>query len=79
LRQDALTNGFVGRVNQSTYVRDVHLVFHVKGTIKSGTLSPNEHWTEGKAAGNAESSATLLGGLAGNALSSAFSGFALGY
>ncbi|MEO0129953.1 MAG: hypothetical protein ABIL02_06920 [candidate division WOR-3 bacterium] len=20
--------------------------FHVKGTIKSGVLSPNEHWTE---------------------------------
>ncbi|MGB9722248.1 MAG: FlgD immunoglobulin-like domain containing protein, partial [bacterium] len=26
-------------------VHDVHLVFHVKGTLKSGTLSPNEHWT----------------------------------
>ncbi|MEO0190986.1 MAG: right-handed parallel beta-helix repeat-containing protein, partial [candidate division WOR-3 bacterium] len=27
-------------------VDDVHLVFRVKGTIKSGVLSSNEHWTE---------------------------------
>uniref|UniRef100_A0A7V0Z5Q7 Uncharacterized protein n=1 Tax=candidate division WOR-3 bacterium TaxID=2052148 RepID=A0A7V0Z5Q7_UNCW3 len=53
-------------------VHDVHLVFHVKGTIKSGALSPTEHWTEeGEPKNNcsiailAVSSAILCGGFAG--------------
>uniref|UniRef100_A0A7V1EJ50 Uncharacterized protein n=1 Tax=candidate division WOR-3 bacterium TaxID=2052148 RepID=A0A7V1EJ50_UNCW3 len=46
----------------------------VKGTLKSGTLAANEHWTEEKAAGDAVSSAIrqfawrVLGGLAGDAV-----------